>query len=182
MSMREIERYYFRVEVPQVRQRIAEFKEEMGGWGKCKRLDYLYDRLIELDLELLERWRDYKRSTEQDRPYIERALIAAPIPDIEKKIKKLEKEIEVIVHKPRKGNELTPETIEQARQYPIESFIEVKRGVALCPFHDDNHPSMGIKNNRFHCFACGAKGDVIEFMMKREGLSFKDAVIKLGGV
>ena len=51
--------------------------------------------------------------------------------------------------------------------------------MVLCPFHDDHNPSMGIKNNRYHCFACGEKGDVIEFVMKRECLNFVEAVKRL---
>ena len=41
--------------------------------------------------------------------------------------------------------------------------IEVRRnGMACCPFHDDKNPSMKV-DTRFHCFGCGADGDVIDF-------------------
>lgn len=174
---KELEKHYYRVEMSGVRQHISEFKEKMGGWGKCKRLDYLYERLIEFDIELIERQRDYQRSIEQDMPYIERALIASYIPEIEKEIKKLEREIDFIVRGSQVLNQrITPDMIQQARDYPIENFIEVKRGMSLCPFHEDHNPSMSIRNNFYHCFACGAKGDVIEFTMKRDGMAFKDAV------
>ena len=43
-------------------------------------------------------------------------------------------------------------------------------GRALCPFHNDTHPSMGFKNNRFKCFACGAGGDVFDLAGKLLGL------------
>ena len=44
--------------------------------------------------------------------------------------------------------------------------IEVKRnGMACCPFHDDKNPSMKV-DQRFHCFGCGADGDVIDFTAK----------------
>jgi DNA primase len=36
-----------------------------------------------------------------------------------------------------------------------------------------------LKNNFFHCFGCGANGDTIDLLVKRDGLSFKEAVIKL---
>jgi hypothetical protein len=177
IGFQELEKYYFRVEMPKVRQRIAEFKEEMGGGGKCRRLDYLYDKLIALDIELIDRNREYKRAIEQDGPYIERALIAYPIPEIEKKIKRLEHEIGFVVKGSQgKNNRISPEMIEQAREYPIENMIEVKKGMALCPFHDDRNPSMSIRNNLFHCFGCGEKGDAIDFVMKRQGLSFTEAV------
>ncbi len=63
-----------------------------------------------------------------------------------------------------------------AREYPIESLIEVKRGMALCPFHDDHHPSMSIKNNRARCFACGWTGDSIAVYQKLHGASFIETV------
>lgn len=174
---KELEKHYYRVEMPKVRQKISEFKEEIGGWGKCKRLDYLYERLFELDIELIERQRAYQRSIEQDMPYIERALTASPIPEIEKEIKKLERKIDFIVRGSQGSNQsITPEMIQQAKDYPIEHLVDVKRGVALCPFHKDHHPSMGIKNNRYHCFACGAKGDIISLVMERDNLSFIEAV------
>ena len=34
--------------------------------------------------------------------------------------------------------------------------------MACCPFHDDKNPSMKV-DQRFHCFGCGADGDVIDF-------------------
>jgi predicted DNA-binding protein YlxM (UPF0122 family) len=71
---------------------------------------------------------------------------------------------------------ITPDMIERAREYPISNLIEVKRNKALCPFHNDHNPSLGIKNNRYHCFACGEKGDPIDFVIKRDGVSFQEAV------
>ena len=37
-----------------------------------------------------------------------------------------------------------------------------QRGMAVCPFHKDKNPSMKV-DRRFHCFACQADGDVIDF-------------------
>lgn len=57
--------------------------------------------------------------------------------------------------------------------------IEVKRnGMACCPFHDDKNPSMKV-DQRFHCFGCGADGDVIDFTAKLFVLSPKEAAEKL---
>ena len=57
--------------------------------------------------------------------------------------------------------------------------IEVKRnGMACCPFHDDKNPSMKV-DQRFHCFGCGADGDVIDFTAKLFDLSSKEAAEKL---
>jgi hypothetical protein len=55
------------------------------------------------------------------------------------------------------------------------------RLVGLCPFHDDKTPSVYIfDNQRFHCFGCGAHGDVIDFVKKFYNLDFKKALKFLG--
>src|SRR3546814_1173424 len=53
--------------------------------------------------------------------------------------------------------------------------------VALCPFHSDSKPSLNIVDEKgfYHCFACGAHGDVIRFVMESEGLGFMEAVEQL---
>ncbi len=57
--------------------------------------------------------------------------------------------------------------------------IKVSRtGMACCPFHDDKNPSMKV-DQRFHCFGCGADGDVIDFIAKLFNLSPKEAAEKL---
>ena len=38
-----------------------------------------------------------------------------------------------------------------------------RQGKALCPFHNDRHPSLYVADNHYFCFACGAHGDVIDF-------------------
>ena len=53
-----------------------------------------------------------------------------------------------------------------------------KNKMACCPFHPDKHPSMKV-DNRFHCFGCGADGDVINFVEKLYGLTPIDATKKL---
>ena len=47
-----------------------------------------------------------------------------------------------------------------------------------CPFHADRNPSMKV-DFRFHCFGCGADGDVIDFVAKLFQLSLRQAVEKL---
>src|SRR4030043_1701161 len=95
-TLKELEAHHYKVEMPKVRQRIAEFKEEIGNVGKCMRLRYLYDRLFQLDAELIERKAGYHASLQQDRPYPERAVIASRIPQVEKEIKRIEAEIRII--------------------------------------------------------------------------------------
>lgn len=57
--------------------------------------------------------------------------------------------------------------------------LEVKRGgMVCCPFHQDRHPSMKV-DARFHCFGCGADGDVIDFTARLYGLSKLQAAVHL---
>ncbi|WP_373499077.1 DNA primase [Desulfococcus sp.] len=52
----------------------------------------------------------------------------------------------------------------------------------LCPFHSEKTPSFSVSPDKqvFYCFGCGAGGNVFTFLMKHEGLSFAEAVRKLG--
>ena len=49
-----------------------------------------------------------------------------------------------------------------------------------CPFHEDQDPSLKIyhSTNTFHCFGCGAAGDVIEFIERYENLTKHEAIVK----
>lgn len=51
----------------------------------------------------------------------------------------------------------------------------------LCPFHDEKSPSFNVNPSRgfYHCFGCGEGGDVINFLMKHDALSFAEAVERL---
>ncbi|WP_270981043.1 DNA primase [Campylobacter helveticus] len=67
----------------------------------------------------------------------------------------------------------------------ISHFVEVRRSgasyVCVCPFHDDRNPSMHINSQKgfYHCFACGAGGDVFKFIMEFERVNFAEAVEKV---
>ena len=68
----------------------------------------------------------------------------------------------------------------------VSSYLPLKRsGVnnqGLCPFHQEKSPSFNVNSARqiFHCFGCGVGGNVFSFLMRMEGLSFPDAVRRLG--
>ena len=53
--------------------------------------------------------------------------------------------------------------------------------VGLCPFHDEKTPSFSVNEERafFHCFGCGAGGDVFTFLRRIEGLDFPSVVRRL---
>ena len=57
-----------------------------------------------------------------------------------------------------------------------------RAGFIQCPFHKgDREPSMKIYEHDFHCFGCGAHGDIFDFVEKFYSVSFKEAFQLLGG-
>ena len=57
--------------------------------------------------------------------------------------------------------------------------VKVRRNnMASCPFHNDRIPSMKV-DKRFHCFGCGADGDVIDFVSRLYGISSLEAAQKI---
>ncbi|GAB4171046.1 MAG: DNA primase [Thalassobaculales bacterium] len=54
----------------------------------------------------------------------------------------------------------------------------------LCPFHNEKTPSFTVNDEKgfYHCFGCGAHGDVLKFVIETEGLGFVEAVERLAGM
>jgi DNA primase len=86
---------------------------------------------------------------------------------------------------------IADETIERIRERVdivelISSYLPLKRSggnyQGLCPFHGEKTPSFNVNPARqiFHCFGCGVGGNSVSFVMKMEGLSFPEAVRRLG--
>lgn len=67
----------------------------------------------------------------------------------------------------------------------ISSYLPlVKKGknyFGVCPFHDDNNPSMSVSEDKqiYKCFSCGASGNVFNFVMDYEKIDFKSALYLL---
>ena len=83
-----------------------------------------------------------------------------------------------------------PQFLDEIRaRVPLEGTIArrvrlQRRGresIGLCPFHKEKTPSFTVNESKgfFHCFGCGAHGDVIGFVMRDEGLSFPETVERL---
>jgi DNA primase catalytic core len=53
--------------------------------------------------------------------------------------------------------------------------------LGLCPFHNEKSPSFNVSDNKgfYHCFGCGAHGDIITFIMEHKGLPYVEAVKEL---
>ena len=64
----------------------------------------------------------------------------------------------------------------------IGAYINLqKAGInhkGICPFHQDNHPSMMVSKTRqtYHCFVCGEHGDVLDFLQKYNQITFTEAL------
>lgn len=64
-----------------------------------------------------------------------------------------------------------------------EGITLIQRGnrhVTNCPFHSETKPSFTVFDENYHCFGCGAHGDVITFVRELYGLSFPEALEHLG--
>jgi putative DNA primase/helicase len=65
----------------------------------------------------------------------------------------------------------------------IGDYVKIKQTgashVALCPFHDDHNPSLGVTEKGYHCFACDESGDAIKFVMEYQKVSFPEAIALL---
>jgi DNA primase len=87
---------------------------------------------------------------------------------------------------------IAPETIAEIRSRVslvdvVSETVSLKRQgsalVGLCPFHGERTPSFNVRpdDNFYHCFGCGASGNVITYVMQIRGLSFPEAVEELAG-
>jgi len=150
--------YYIR-ELPKVRKKIKEFKEENKEFAR----DCQIRRKRELEESLREKYRILEQKLEH-------------YGDIREK-KKLFWEIEMLERKI--NSRINDEMVERARNYPIADLIKSKKNWAICPFHDDKHPSLYLKNNFYYCFSCGASGSTIDLCMRLDNIDFVSAVIKL---
>ena len=72
--------------------------------------------------------------------------------------------------------------LQKLRELPIEGVAErlgmtVRMHKALCPFHDDSHPSLSfsVRRNTYRCFVCDAHGGPIDLVMKYLGKGFLEA-------
>lgn len=86
------------------------------------------------------------------------------------------KKEESIKRSPRTKKE--GDRIQQAKNIPITDFLKFNSmGKTSCPFHIDKTPSLQLyKNNTWHCFSCNAGRDSIDFIMKRDDISFNEAI------
>ncbi|MBU9722487.1 DNA primase [Bacillus alkalicola] len=67
----------------------------------------------------------------------------------------------------------------------ISEYVQLKKQgrnlIGLCPFHGEKTPSFSVSQDKqlYHCFGCGAGGNVFSFVMEIEGLSFVESIVKV---
>ena len=81
---------------------------------------------------------------------------------------------------------MTKEELKQ--RYSMKEIVEQygfrpnRAGFIRCPFHTgDRDASLKIYEKDFHCFGCGANGDIFDFVQGMDGVSFREAFLSLGG-
>ncbi|ARC74304.1 DNA primase [Bacillus licheniformis] len=88
------------------------------------------------------------------------------------------------------GNRIPDEIVEQVQKSAdivevIGEYVQLRKQgrnyFGLCPFHGENTPSFSVSGEKqiFHCFGCGAGGNVFSFLRQMEGYSFTEAVSHL---
>ena len=85
---------------------------------------------------------------------------------------------------------LSKEKISYLKSIPLTSLVQTsgielkRRGanlVGMCPFHLEKTPSLVVtpRKNLWHCFGCGLGGSTIDWVMRMQGLEFRQAVERL---
>jgi len=151
-------------------------------YAVMRRLAFLQPQIKHLEREI---WGAQRRIERSNDPLI-KALTASFIKDKEKELQPLKVEATALLNHvngkeavPVAGK-ITPEMIEQARQYPITSIIDFSKGrYRCCPFHKDRNPSMSLYENHVHCFVCNRSWDSISVTMELDSVSFREAVLAL---
>lgn len=83
------------------------------------------------------------------------------------------------------ASSITPEFLEELKYKcdiveVISGYVPLKKKggkyFGCCPFHNEKTASFCVNNGWYHCFGCGASGDVVKFVMEMESISFYDAI------
>jgi len=88
-----------------------------------------------------------------------------------------------IMYKPCIGQKhSTIDLAEYVKNDGVELKWNGKRWFGCCPFHGEEKPSFSIKpdSNKFYCFGCGLKGDILDYVQLRNGVDIKGALKILG--
>lgn len=183
---REIDNYWQRLQVGvlftsyNIRRYVSQCKALQEKGGKIK---YLQEWVGMLAEEIKKIHQGYNRMTEKDTNILTKRvfLYMADLKKREKLLRGLSFSLRMLQHPEEiKEGDITPEMIDQARNYPLGDLVELnKNGFAHCVNHPDKHPSMFCRNNFAYCYSCGWTGDSISVYMCINKVNFVQAVKEL---
>ena len=177
--LRDIEKERYD-EARKVKQVLREWREspEMRDFAKEARLRYLKGQ----EQLILTMFRDNKaRYVEVMRDNPESFEIGFLVDEAKQLVKRLDSiKKERDARESNRKDEVTPEMVDRAREYPIEQIVRVERnGRAKCVFHAGEDGNMDIRKNFAHCYVCGAHGDPIDVYKAVNGVGFREAVLAM---
>lgn len=75
--------------------------------------------------------------------------------------------------------EIIKERVSMSEALSVYGYEINRAGYIICPFHSEKTASCKIYEYRFHCFGCGAGGDVIDFVKKLFDINFNQAIVRM---
>lgn len=141
---------------------LLEIQAEIEYWGKIKeRLEKKYESWVIAEM-----------------PFWLRTLIVE-LSNFKYALKKI-KSLQIYKSIKENGKQIgfSPAEIEKARERNISDFYGEGKNRTTCPFHEAKTPGVefAIYGNTAYCFSCGWSGDIISFIMKKENLTFPEAI------
>jgi len=179
-SLREEETRYKKEELPKVKEKINEFINEQDKEWRVE------VRTKQIDIEIKEALKEIDFYSKQKEKLGFVFIKEKELRQANSKYKRLyfeQKRLNGEVN--YKDDSFDESMIEQCRDVDIAELNEYdmkkanhNRKFSLCPFHNEKTPSFWVfDDNSWKCFGCGANGqNAIDFVMKKKGLSFRDAV------
>jgi len=170
--MTEEEKYYREKVWPRVLASIAQWVQEFPQQERDRaRKDFLLAEIEKVREAFIQGCAELALRKDDLTYWSEKRLAS-----LEKRMYKLGMDVKIVTGR---LESISPEMIARARRYPIDTLVTVRHGKALCPFHNDKHPSMDVRKNFYYCYSCNASGDVIDLAMHVRGITFKEAVNQL---
>ena len=166
-----------------IKKDIIDFIEEQDSWWVDKKKMNFLEKEMRKDLKFIENYENLAKKT---------FLIRECDPIYRKtKANYKRKYIDYATLKGQRAKEdnfIDDVEIERLRQIPIENINpnSMKSGgknrmFGKCPFHNENTPSFWVfEGNSYYCFGCNVSGqNAIDFIMKLNNITFKEAIDKL---
>ena len=172
--------------VEELEDRYARQIKETRSWVKTLNREYEWgilgldddQKILALSKVLSAIAQEYEEAKMRDRPSVERLLILS-FNDYQEKSKALRSLLNARAFREGKmmPGSLTDSEIVAAREGDMASLVGSPVGSMIaCIYHDDKTPSMKVNRDYLFCFSCNKSADIIDFVMRKEGLNFVEAV------